>query len=370
MPRVALVTGGSGALGQAVTRPLLADGGVVACRGWWTRSARRSAAAVERPRASRADRGALRRHRRRRHGRARRRRTSSARAHRRAGHRRGRLRRRRAGRDRSRDVGPDAATSTSPRTYTAARAVLPPCCAAGSGRVVLIASRAVVPPAGGFIAYTVAKAGIDRARAGAGPGGARARRHGERGGARARWTRRATARRCPTAIPRAGCRSPRRRTRPPRWLPRRAGQRARGTLGWRLADVPAQAERLGAALARRRLDALIAASPANVAYVTGFSSLVRAGLPGDGELRGRDPRRHGAGGADHRPLAVAGERRGRRPRRLPRPLPSGNRARRAARPRASFAALVAEPAASAGQALWGPAPARRARRADRARRRG
>jgi NAD(P)-dependent dehydrogenase (short-subunit alcohol dehydrogenase family) len=32
--------------------------------------------------------------------------------------------------------------------------------AAGAGRVVAIASRAVVPPAGGFIAYTVAKAGV------------------------------------------------------------------------------------------------------------------------------------------------------------------------------------------------------------------
>jgi NAD(P)-dependent dehydrogenase (short-subunit alcohol dehydrogenase family) len=32
--------------------------------------------------------------------------------------------------------------------------------AAGRGRVVTIGSRAVVPPAGGFIAYTVAKAGV------------------------------------------------------------------------------------------------------------------------------------------------------------------------------------------------------------------
>jgi NAD(P)-dependent dehydrogenase (short-subunit alcohol dehydrogenase family) len=32
--------------------------------------------------------------------------------------------------------------------------------AAGSGRIVAVASRAVVPPAGGFIAYTVAKAGV------------------------------------------------------------------------------------------------------------------------------------------------------------------------------------------------------------------
>ncbi|HTO10526.1 MAG TPA: SDR family NAD(P)-dependent oxidoreductase [Candidatus Binatia bacterium] len=44
--------------------------------------------------------------------------------------------------------------------FTAARAVLPHMLAAGGGRVVMIASRAVVPPAGGFIAYTVAKAGV------------------------------------------------------------------------------------------------------------------------------------------------------------------------------------------------------------------
>jgi len=44
--------------------------------------------------------------------------------------------------------------------YTAAHAVLPHMLAAGSGRVVMIASRAVVPPAGGFIGYTVAKAGV------------------------------------------------------------------------------------------------------------------------------------------------------------------------------------------------------------------
>ena len=43
--------------------------------------------------------------------------------------------------------------------YTAAHAVLPHMLATG-GRVVMIASRAVVPPAGGFIAYTVAKAGV------------------------------------------------------------------------------------------------------------------------------------------------------------------------------------------------------------------
>src|SRR2546427_10238354 len=44
--------------------------------------------------------------------------------------------------------------------YVAAHAVVPPMLAAGAGRIVAVASRAVVPPAGGFIAYTVAKAAV------------------------------------------------------------------------------------------------------------------------------------------------------------------------------------------------------------------
>ena len=40
------------------------------------------------------------------------------------------------------------------------RAVLPAMIRAGRGRIVNIASRAVVPPAGGFIAYTVAKSAV------------------------------------------------------------------------------------------------------------------------------------------------------------------------------------------------------------------
>jgi NAD(P)-dependent dehydrogenase (short-subunit alcohol dehydrogenase family) len=44
--------------------------------------------------------------------------------------------------------------------YVVARAALPHMLTAGSGRIVAVASRAVVPPAGGFIAYTVAKAGV------------------------------------------------------------------------------------------------------------------------------------------------------------------------------------------------------------------
>ena len=44
--------------------------------------------------------------------------------------------------------------------YVAAHAVLPHMLAAGSGRIVAIASRAVVPPGGGLIGYTVAKAAV------------------------------------------------------------------------------------------------------------------------------------------------------------------------------------------------------------------
>ena len=43
--------------------------------------------------------------------------------------------------------------------FVAARAAVPAMIAGRHGRVVVIASRAVVPPAGGFIAYTAAKAG-------------------------------------------------------------------------------------------------------------------------------------------------------------------------------------------------------------------
>jgi NAD(P)-dependent dehydrogenase (short-subunit alcohol dehydrogenase family) len=44
--------------------------------------------------------------------------------------------------------------------FVATRAVVPHMLAAGRGRVVTIGSRAVVPPAGGFIANTTAKAGV------------------------------------------------------------------------------------------------------------------------------------------------------------------------------------------------------------------
>jgi NAD(P)-dependent dehydrogenase (short-subunit alcohol dehydrogenase family) len=44
--------------------------------------------------------------------------------------------------------------------YLCCRAVLPGMVAAGRGRIVNVASRSVVPPTGGFIAYTVSKAGV------------------------------------------------------------------------------------------------------------------------------------------------------------------------------------------------------------------
>lgn len=55
----------------------------------------------------------------------------------------------------------DAMLSLNLRTaYLCCRAVLPGMLAAGRGRIVNVASRSVVPPAGGFVAYTVAKAGV------------------------------------------------------------------------------------------------------------------------------------------------------------------------------------------------------------------
>jgi NAD(P)-dependent dehydrogenase (short-subunit alcohol dehydrogenase family) len=45
-------------------------------------------------------------------------------------------------------------------TFVATRAVVPHMVTAGRGRVVTIGSRSVVPPAPGFIAYTTAKAGV------------------------------------------------------------------------------------------------------------------------------------------------------------------------------------------------------------------
>ena len=113
---------------------------------------------------------------------------------------------------------------------------------------------------------------------------------------------------------------------------------------------PHQAERLGAALERHRLDALIAASPANVTYVTGFSSLARRVYPTQ-ETYAVVTRDATAlvvptidllavleSDVDINHLACHGRFH------LDTEQARGETARR-------FAALVAEPAASAGQAL-------------------
>jgi NAD(P)-dependent dehydrogenase (short-subunit alcohol dehydrogenase family) len=159
MPRVALVTGGSGALGQAITHRFLADGAVV-CVPWIVEHEReRLQASVDAPARSRlilerCDVGSD---------------TAMAALATRTLERHGRI-----------DVlvtavggfamgglvETDRATWDAQiglnltTTYVASRAVLPSMLAAGSGRIVAVASRAVVPPAGGFIAYTVAKAGV------------------------------------------------------------------------------------------------------------------------------------------------------------------------------------------------------------------
>ena len=159
MPRVALVTGGSGALGQAVTKRLLADGSVV-CVPWVVESERaRLEASVEAPARARlmvercdvADDAAMA--------------ALVARTlerHRRidvlvagvGGFAMGGLV------DTDRATWDAQLTLNLTTTYVASRAVLPAMLAAGAGRIVAVASRAVMPPAGGFIAYTVAKAGV------------------------------------------------------------------------------------------------------------------------------------------------------------------------------------------------------------------
>jgi len=159
MPRVALVTGGSGALGQAIVHRLLRDGDVVSVP--WIVDAERarleaSLEAGARPRVmlERCDVGD--------DGAMARLAASVVERHRRidvlvtgvGGFAGGGL------------VDTDRATwdrmlaLNLTTTFTAARAVVPHMIAAGGGRVVMIASRAVVPPAGGFIGYTVAKAGV------------------------------------------------------------------------------------------------------------------------------------------------------------------------------------------------------------------
>jgi NAD(P)-dependent dehydrogenase (short-subunit alcohol dehydrogenase family) len=159
MPRVALVTGGSGALGGAITRRFLAEGAAV-CVPWIVEAERQrleaSVDAAARPRLmlERCDVGddaamaALAGRVRERHGRIDVLVTAVG------GFAMGGL------------VDTDRATWDAQvhlnltTAYVACRAVVPGMLAAGHGRVVAIASRAVVPPAGGFIAYTVSKAAV------------------------------------------------------------------------------------------------------------------------------------------------------------------------------------------------------------------
>ena len=159
MPRVALVTGGSGALGQAITHRFLADGAVV-CVPWVVEDERaRLEASVEAPARSRlmlercdvgddTAMGALAKRTLERHGRIDVLVTAVG------GFAMGGLV------DTERTTWDAQLKLNLTTTYVAARAVLPSMLAAGSGRMVAVASRAVVPPAAGFIAYTVAKAGV------------------------------------------------------------------------------------------------------------------------------------------------------------------------------------------------------------------
>jgi NAD(P)-dependent dehydrogenase (short-subunit alcohol dehydrogenase family) len=159
MARVALVTGGSGALGQAITHRFLADGGAV-CVPWIVEPERErleaSVTGPARPRLmlERCDVG---------NDAAMAKLTERVlKAHGRidvlvtavGGFAMGGLL------ETDRAVWDAQLGLNLTTTYVAARAVLPSMLAAGSGRVVAVASRAVVPPAGGFIAYTVAKAGV------------------------------------------------------------------------------------------------------------------------------------------------------------------------------------------------------------------
>jgi NAD(P)-dependent dehydrogenase (short-subunit alcohol dehydrogenase family) len=159
MARVALVTGGSGALGQAIVHRFLADGAAV-CVPWIVDGEReRLQASVEASARARlmlercdvTDDRAL---------------TRLAAAvverHRRldvlvtavGGFAGGSLV------ETERATWDQMLALNLTTAFTAARAALPHMMAGGGGRVVMIASRAVVPPAGGFIAYTVAKAGV------------------------------------------------------------------------------------------------------------------------------------------------------------------------------------------------------------------
>jgi NAD(P)-dependent dehydrogenase (short-subunit alcohol dehydrogenase family) len=159
LPRVAIVTGGSGALGQAITHRLLADGLVVWVPWIVEHERERLQGSVDVPvrgrlMLERCDVGddvamaALAARVLERHGRIDVLVTAVG------GFAMGGL----VETDRATWDGQLRLNLTT--TYVAGRAVLPAMLAAGSGRIVAVASRAVVPPAGGFIAYTVAKAGV------------------------------------------------------------------------------------------------------------------------------------------------------------------------------------------------------------------
>ena len=159
MARVAIVTGGSGALGQAVTRRFLAEGAVV-CVPWIVEKEReRLEASVDDAARARlmlercdvADDAAMAR-------------LAAAvlERHRRVdvlvslvgGFAMGDLL------HTDRALWDSMLTLNLTTAYVAARAVVPHMLAGGGGRVVGVGSRAVVPPTGGFIAYTVAKAAV------------------------------------------------------------------------------------------------------------------------------------------------------------------------------------------------------------------
>jgi len=159
MPRVTIVTGGAGALGQAVTLRLLGDGGVVSVP--WVVEKERERLTSRVPAGARdrffeehcdtthaADFAAHVERVRSKYGRI------DALVSLVGGFAGGTL----LETDRAAWDRMLALNLTS--AYTAAHTVIPVMRAAGGGRVVLTASRAALTPSGGFIAYTVAKAAI------------------------------------------------------------------------------------------------------------------------------------------------------------------------------------------------------------------
>jgi NAD(P)-dependent dehydrogenase (short-subunit alcohol dehydrogenase family) len=159
MPRVTIVTGGAGALGQAVTLRLLGDGGVVSVP--WVVEKERERLTARVPAGARerffeehcdtthaADFAAHVERVRSKYGRV------DALVSLVGGFAGGTL----LETDRAAWDRMLALNLTS--AYTAAHTVIPVMRAAGGGRVVLTASRAALTPSGGFIAYTVAKAAI------------------------------------------------------------------------------------------------------------------------------------------------------------------------------------------------------------------